>query len=1220
MPTSKVVTVAGVDTWQQEPAPRGQVHIGVLGPIELSFEGQALELGGVKTKALLVRLLIDHNLPIPVDSILDSLWPDSDQGRSEVTLRSMVSRLRQRLRSAGMSDEFIVTRPPGYMLVVDPDSIDAAQFERLVGLGRSCLAATNPTQASSVLSEALDLWRGPAYGEVRGEPFALAEARRLEELRIGAIEMRTDAELQLGHHHELVGEMEALTRAHWTRERLWYQRMLALYRCGRQAEALHIFQELRTILVAELGVEPGLEVSNLEHQILTQNPALDWVETIEATTAGALPPNAIPLPALCDHTPAEGFIGRDRERELLASQLSAVTQDGTSRLVFIGGEPGIGKTSLAMEFARQSHAGGAIVLSGRANEDFCAPYQPWAEALTHLVMHASDDLLKQMADHTAPLVHMVPRLADYLGTPETPSTTDTEAARYVWFGAVQGMLQAASLSAPVLLILDDLHWADVPSLRLLRHIVTSVDPSRVLIIGIYREFGPGAIHPLAQLLGDAHRMHNTKRIDLRGLNQRELQFMMERAAGQKMEGDGLKLRDALLLETDGNPFFVGEMLQHLVDTGRIYRSDGRWLASNELRQYGLPVSVREVIGQRVARLGDVARRVLTVASIIGRDFDYRLLATTCEIEEEELLNVLDLAIEADLIVNTGTDSCSFVHALVEHTMYDMVAPTRRAHIHRRIAEEIERYSYLQPTHRVMELAHHWAESNDPDGLTKAAGYARAAGDEALRQLAPDEALRWYLRALEFLGDSSDEELRCRLYVGVGSAQHQTGDPAFRETLLKAARLAQELRSNELLVAAALANSRGYFSTGGAIDTERVDVLEKACAAMAGAETADQARLLGLLAMELTFGGDLERRRALIERALDIARRCEPAALAAVGNYALSVLNVPDALQERLDIADEALSAAQTSGDIVLEFWCAYWRAGVLVQAGRVDEADASHEIARRIAYQLGQPTMLWAVTFYEGARSILSGDCEEAERLANVALELGTATGQPDVGAVYSAQLGTVRRLQGRATEILEFLRDAAASNPGFPAFANSLASFCVDLGQFDEARAVLEPFMADGVDSFPLDLTWLFMAGQRAFVVAELKLTEQAKTLFDALLPYADQIPFASATSTCQVAFYLGVLAASLDRHEEADEFFGRAEATHIRIGAKWCLASTWLEWGKSLARRPVGADVERAASYWRQVLQLAREEHYDHLAQCAEANLSSCGLALTADPVHTK
>ena len=241
------------------------------------------------------------------------------------------------------------------------------------------------------------------------------------------------------------------------------------------------------------------------------------------------------------------------------------------------------------------------------------------------------------------------------------------------------------------------------------------------------------------------------RISLRGLGDVELLALMEAGAGHPVDDNGLALRDALARETDGNPFFVGELLRHLVETGLVYQdADGRWVVSGDLRDRGLPVSVREVIGRRVARLGDEAVRVLSVAAVIGRDFDLDVLASASDTAEEALLDVLDAAVEATLVVNVSGERYSFAHALVEHALYDALAPARRVRAHRRVAEAIEEACGADPGPRVGELAYHWAQATTPADAAKAIAYARAAGDRALAQLAPADALRWYEQALSLL--------------------------------------------------------------------------------------------------------------------------------------------------------------------------------------------------------------------------------------------------------------------------------------------------------------------------------------------------------------------------------------------------------------------------------------------------------------------------------------
>ena len=299
-----------------------RLEIRVLGPLELAWDGRIADIGGVKARALVARLLIDRGLVVSVDRLVDSLWGTHDGAGAEIALRSTISRVRKRLRDAGAPDNLIVTRAPGYLLDVPAQVTDAHRFEQAVGEGRLLLSRRRPREAAARFAEALGTWRGPAYSEVRDEPFARAEARRLEEVRLAATESRIDAELTVGRHQGLIGELATLTSAHPMRERLWSQRMLALYRCGRQAEALRVFQDLRTLLVAELGIDPGHDVAWLEHAILTQEPGLDFPAPPErdpGDMAAATAVTSTPAYRVRVATPTnEGpLVGRQRESALL---------------------------------------------------------------------------------------------------------------------------------------------------------------------------------------------------------------------------------------------------------------------------------------------------------------------------------------------------------------------------------------------------------------------------------------------------------------------------------------------------------------------------------------------------------------------------------------------------------------------------------------------------------------------------------------------------------------------------------------------------------------------------------------------------------------------------------------------------------------------------------------------------------------------------------------
>ena len=355
----------------------------------------------------------------------------------------------------------------------------------------------------------------------------------------------------------------------------------------------------------------------------------------------------------------------------------------------------------------------------------------------------------------------------------------------------------------------------------------------------------------------------------------------------------------------------------------------------------LPNSLREVIGARVGRLGPDAGRVLSLAAVIGRDFDLDLLSRAAEIPEEELLDILDAASGAALVreLEEPQGRYIFVHALIQHTLYVDMGPNRRARAHRLVAEALESVCGGDPGSRVGELARHWIGATHPIDLTKAMGYSRQAGDAALRALAPADALRHYTDALDLYGSgaATDRVLAIDLAIGLGTAQRQTGNPAFRDTLLDAARRAVELGDTHRLVTAALANDRGFYSAVGAIDADKVEMLEAAAARLT-TQSADRALVLATLCSELAHGSPLERRQALADEAVAIAESLgDDAVMLRVLNHIQIALQVPSLLAQSLVRTTKALGLAERVGDPVQLFWAAQWRAEAAAREGDMDE-------------------------------------------------------------------------------------------------------------------------------------------------------------------------------------------------------------------------------------------------------------------------------------------
>jgi len=509
------------------------------------------------------------------------------------------------------------------------------------------------------------------------------------------------------------------------------------------------------------------------------------VDAFEVSWTPAIALATVPLPHRLAITSPTGVVGRALEVERLATVLKA-TADGR-RVVLLSGEPGIGKSTLCADLAQRAHSDGATVLYGRCDEDLGVPYQPFVEALGDYLGEAPDAALRAIDERSlSELSRLLPRIRTRLPQLAEPQSTDGEAERYLLFRAITGVLTDIAAAEPLVFVLDDLHWSDKPTVLLLRHLVATLDRAAVLIVGTYRDSDLTATHPLTEGLAALWREAAVERMAVGGLDDTGVVALLEGIAGHDMDADGIRLAHAVRRETDGNPFFTAEVLRHLAESGAIRQEGGRWVATVELSTIGLPTSVREVVGQRVRRLAPATQSILTIASVIGRDFDLGLLARLAERDEDEVLDALEEAAAAQVVaeVEGRPERFTFSHALLQHTLYEELSGSRRARAHRRIGELLEADCGDDPGDRIGELAHHWVAATKPSDTSKAADYARRAGERAVGTLAPDEAIRWFLQAIELLDTEpgSDPGLRIDISIALGDAQRQAGDPGYRSTL------------------------------------------------------------------------------------------------------------------------------------------------------------------------------------------------------------------------------------------------------------------------------------------------------------------------------------------------------------------------------------------------------------------------------------------------------
>jgi tetratricopeptide (TPR) repeat protein len=504
---------------------------------------------------------------------------------------------------------------------------------------------------------------------------------------------------------------------------------------------------------------------------------------------------------------------------------------------------------------------------------------------------------------------------------------------------------------------------------------------------------------------------------------------------------------------------------------------------------------------------------------------------------------------------------------------------------------------------VGELARHWTSATQPIDLTKAIGYSRQAGDAALAALAPADALRYYAQAIDLHLQTTDPDptLGIDLAIGLGIAQRQTGEPAFRDTLLGASRQAADVGDTSRLVAAAVANNRGFVSAAGVVDIDKVEVLEMALDRLS-ADAPDRSLVLATLCQELQYGAVPDRRRALAEEAAAIARASgDDALLVRVFNHTFN----PSLVVESVSWNEDALMLASRLGDPVQLFLAADRRAVAATNAGDIDEMDRCIEIMRSAVETLNQPSLTWVLTFVRATRAQIAGDTDLAEQLAEEALQIGTEGGEPDAALIWGAQALIVSLQRGTMGELVPFITQAAADNPNLPTYIAVLAMAYVEGDRLDEARHLLEEFAADDFD-LPVDQEWL--TGMVSYSGAAIQCHDPryAGPLFDQLSPWADTWSTTTGpTAEGPVSYFLGGLATVLGRYDEADAYFANSAASSARAHAKFFAAQTDLLWGKMLAERGAPGDLEKARDLLTKAQTVAADNGYGNVERRAAEQL---------------
>jgi DNA-binding SARP family transcriptional activator/DNA-binding GntR family transcriptional regulator len=692
----------------------------LLGPLEAVDGAEQLSLGSRKARALLARLLLDANRTVAVERLVDDLWGDEVPGSAPKMVQIYVSHLRKALPA-----DVIRTKAPGYVVQVDPESLDLGRFNRIRAEGRAALESGDASGAAALLTDALALWRGPALAEF-AEPFARVEGAHLEELRLGCLEDRLDADLAARRHGDVAGELEALAAQHPLRERLHRQLILALYRAGRQAEALEAYERFRRTLDDQLGLEPSAALKRLQQRILTQDPALDPGPGAAAPEA----PSPAPRRTAPKHGVPEGFVARSEELAQLEALLETASRgDGTA--VLVGGRAGIGKSRLVQELGRRGRIRGARVLEGRCIQlvGVRLPYLPFVDALRPV---AGLPALAALADRLEELPRLVPELAGNAAERADAGRADS---RLRLFQEVFLVLERLSADRPVVVALEDLHWADASTLDLLAFLAHGVAKARILLVGTYRteEVGPG--DPLQRLASGLVGASSAVSFELEPFDRDAVEALVASTGTPPSP----ELVDTIFARSEGNPLFAKQLL-----------------AAALRGETALPPALREMLLADLARLSANGRSVLRVAAAAGRDAPYELLRAVTPLAELELAEALREAVDQRLLVpHQAAGTFRFGHPLFAEAVYETLLPGEREVLHGRIARALAEEPRLALSGAAAaESAHHWTAARRP---AEALAASLQAATEAEKVSGLTEALGHVERVLALWDEVPDAE-------------------------------------------------------------------------------------------------------------------------------------------------------------------------------------------------------------------------------------------------------------------------------------------------------------------------------------------------------------------------------------------------------------------------------------------------------------------------------
>lgn len=1124
--------------------------INLCGRLSVTWDGAQLEgdLPGRQGRLLFAYLVLNRSHPVRRDQLVEALWADEGlPSGGDGLLAPPLSRLRKALGPGRLEGRTELSLTLGEDVRIDWEVAQEslAKTQELLAVGDAQGAWDKAVEAEATFGGGLL----PGL-----EARWIDELRALlEEFRLKSLEAIARAGARLGPTELARAERaaRAAVEASPFRESARAALIEVLRAQGNIAEALRSYEELRVLLREELGTFPSAELNELHEQLLN---AHGETAGIPGNTGPVETKPAVAIGQLIDPRIKEiKLVGREALLARLQEELNQAAT-GELRIALLAGEGGVGKTRLAAELAGSRED--ITILYGRCEPDEVRPFRIWSGLLRTAMSQVDDSARLTVVGGDGPILsRILPELVKGLDVEPGPPA-DLESERQALFGAVLRVIGRLSTIKPMLIILDDLHWADRSTLLLLGSLAGDNPPKGILALGIYRDNELPEDSPLLETVANLQRHLPATRLKVDALDTDSVRSLIRDRVDEN-------LAPALHDQTGGNPFYIEQMVRHLEETG-------------ENDPAAAPAEVREIIAQRANRLPEGAPGLLSRAALIGREFDLEILLATTTEPEDTVIEMLDTAVKAGLLDESPTvpGRYSFVHVLLKSTLSQDLSLTRKTRVHRDIGEAIEQSARGRSKGRVGELAWHFGRAG-PGESDRAVLYATRAASQAERRLAYVEAVAFYEDAIRACRSDEpvDQTVLAQLLLSLAEAQWRMGAlQKAGDTFFEAAGAARLSGVPDLLARAAIGTCWGSWESFDADREEQARLLREALSQIGEQDSSARAKLMAYLGHILYFGGGSSAEAiSLVERSFAMAERLgdphtEFTVLTATQFYMVERVNS----DKRLASANRCVEIAESSDDPEDLAEALAWRSVTWISKGRFEEAAADQ--ARHALLNRTLPQITVAAAAMKAVRCFIEGRWKEGEELTDEFLSRNIPrSSRIAMEDALQYMMKALRGELGGYIGNIEMKAAAAADWDTWPAWQIGLLIAKFQDGQEEEARRGLEEmnYLETG-DVTQMDILYLVYCGIATLLAGQMEDRAWARKLTGMMKDYSGEWSiFGPAGSTFgPIDMMLGEMYLLQDLDREAATSFERAVVTCEQMHARPHLARSRLGLAEALRR----------------------------------------------------